>query len=574
LENNDSQLNIPIAPDMPESTEEKGKPEGLIHHIFKKTEKKDKVSKIRENEATPIPISGADKNLKFEVRRANPPAVPQFRDKTKVDFRYPLIIPYAYAHIYWDASGGELIYKIEEPVLDDHEKDVFTILEKGIKELINISFISVKDEKTLIEYLEKNVRILLDELSVTVEKTTYLKIMYYLYRNFVGLNKIEPLMADPNIEDIECNGINSPMYIVHRSLKNLKTNITYLTIEELQNFVEKLAQKAGKYISYSNPLLDGTLPDKSRINATFTQDISSKGPTFTVRKFTKIPYTPIKLMELGTVSPEFLAYCWLLIEYGMNILIVGGTGSGKTSLLNGLAFFIPPQARVVSIEDTRELQLIHENWLPSIAREGVGLTTSEGTKIGEITLFDLLKESFRQRPDYVIVGEIRGKEAFVLFQGMASGHSSFSTMHANDVATVITRLETPPISLSASLVESLDAVIMIGHANIGGVDVRKVKTVEEVIKVGNDMSSTQLNTPFRWDPKVNRMVFSKKSYVFSKIIQRTSLTPQQLQLEMLRRANLLFRMYQKKIDDFEQVQKIINSYYKDPISVLTQFNLR
>ncbi len=569
---NHSQTNVPLAPVVTtQNTKQKEQPkENFFSKLF---QKKTALKKIKK-ETTPLPIKDADKSLKFEVKRAQPPPVPKFPDKTKVNFRYPLILPYAYAHIYWDEPNTELIYKIEEPELNDEEKEIFNVLEKGIKELINISFISVKDEKTLIEYIEKNVRILLDELSITIEKKTYLKIMYYLYRNFIGLNKIESLMADPNIEDIECNGVNSPIYLVHRSLKNIKTNIIYTTMEELQNFVEKLAQKSGKYISYSQPLLDGTLPDKSRVNATFTQDISSKGPTFSIRKFTKIPYNPIKLMELGTVSPEFLAYIWLLIEHGMNMLIVGGTGSGKTSMLNSISFFIPPQARIVSIEDTKEIQLIHENWLPSITRAGVGISNAEGKKTGEVTLFDLLKESFRQRPDYVIVGEIRGKEAFVLFQGMSSGHSCASTMHANDVATVITRLETPPINLSASLVESLDAVIMIGHATINGIDVRKVKTVEEIIKIGQGIKDTQLNTPFKWDPKTNRLIFTKKSQVFNKIIQRSSLTPQQLQLEFLRRANLLFRMYQKRIIEFEQVQKIINEYYKSPSKILKQFSLK
>lgn len=281
--------------------------------------------------------------------------IPQFPDEEKkeyIDIKYPLIPPYAYAHIFWDDAAKELVYFVEEPVLNKAEEGILEVLEDGIKELINISYLSVKSGETVIEYLEKNINILIDELQIEVSKESYLKLMYFIYRDFVGLNEIEPMLNDYFIEDIECNGINSPIYIVHRKYRNLRTNIIYKDTEKLTSFVEKLSQKCGQYISYATPLLDGALPDGSRVNATFTEDISSKGPTFTVRKFSKNPWTPTKLMQLGTVSPQMLAYLWILIEYESNIMVIGGTGSGKTTLLNALTFFIPPQARVVSIEDS------------------------------------------------------------------------------------------------------------------------------------------------------------------------------------------------------------------------------
>ena len=175
-----------------------------------------------------------------------------------------------------------------------------------------------------------------------------MKLMYYVYRDFVGLNEIEPLLKDYFIEDIECNGAKTPIYIVHRKIQEpLERNVIFNDMQKLTSFVEKLAQKCGKYISYANPLLDGRLPDNSRVNATFTEDISTRGPTFTIRKFTAEPFSPVRLMQLRTVSPEILAYLWLLVEHESNFVVIGGTGSGKTSMLNGLAFFIPPQARIV-----------------------------------------------------------------------------------------------------------------------------------------------------------------------------------------------------------------------------------
>ncbi|MEK6934830.1 MAG: type II/IV secretion system ATPase subunit [Nanoarchaeota archaeon] len=508
--------------------------------------------------------------------------LPDVEDRRQLNVRYPLIEPFAYAHIYWDNKNNELVYNVDEPVLNSDERRVLGILEKGIEELINISFIAIKSSDVVIKYLEDNVKVLLNEYRIKVSKTTLLKLMYFIYRNFVGLNEVEPLMRDYYIEDIECNGVNSPVYLVHRKYRNLRTNINFMDMKKLTSFVEKLAQKCGKYISYANPLLDGALPDGSRINATYTQDITSKGPTFTVRKFTKDPWSPVKLMQFRTVSPEVLAYLWLLIEYESNILVVGGTGSGKTSFLNSLAFFIPPQSRIVSIEDTRELNLLHINWLPSVARQGVGLTTREGTKHGEVTLFDLLKESFRQRPDYVIVGEIRGKEAYVLFQGMSSGHPSLGTMHAEDLYTMIRRLETRPINLSPALVNSLDCVCVMANVKEGGREVRKVKNIIEIENIGEKLGDETVNEPFIWDPRTNRFYFKSrgKSYlamdsrIFDKIIRRFGVTRERLLDEFRKRTLLLMKMYDSKISGYKQVHDIITAYHKTPDLVLNKFGIK
>ena len=504
----------------------------------------------------------------YEIDASPPiPPLPSVKDKTKVDIRYAVISPYATIHIYWDKDESELKYDIEEPMLSEEELEMLSQIEAGMKELINLNVVVERTQQAIIEYIDKTAHLLLSELDLKIPEHSYKKMFYYLYRDFVGVNEIDPLINDYFIEDIECNGINTPVYIVHRIYRNIKTNLVFKSMDSLGSFVEKLAQRCGRYVSYASPILDGSLPDGSRVNATYTEDITSKGPTFTIRKFTSLPWTPTQLLSFNTLSPEMLAYFWILVQYKANLLIAGGTSSGKTTLLNAIAFFIPPESRVVSIEDTREINLPRENWLPSVARSAIGSGT-----IGEIDLFRLLKNSFRQNPDYVIVGEVRGKEAFVLFQGMASGHASLSTIHADSVDTVIKRLETPPIELSPTLVNVLDAVIVMTHAIVKHEQTRRLSSVVEIINVTPD-GIAMTNTPYVWNPQDDRFYFKKDSKVFEKIRRRYGLTEKEIQTEFTRRTKLLYEMYKRKVFGFEELQKIIAEYYKNPEKVLAQFGI-
>lgn len=495
------------------------------------------------------------------------PPIPMMKDKKDIDVRYTLVSPYTTAHIYWDSKINELKYEIEEPLLNEEEKVALRKIEDGMKEIINVNVVVEKTQQAILEYLDKTARLLIEELGLHVTESMYNKLFYYMYRDFVGFNDIDPLINDYFIEDIECNGLDTPVFIVHRIYRNIKTNIVFKDVDALAAFVEKLAQRSGRYVSYAQPILDGSLPDGSRVNATYTKDISSKGPTFTIRKFTTLPWTPLQLVSFNTLSPEMLAYFWILTQYHANILIAGGTSSGKTTLLNAISFFIPPEARVVSIEDTRELNLPRENWLPSVARGSVGTSG-----VGEVDLFRLLKNSFRQNPDYVIVGEVRGKEAFVLFQGMASGHPSISTIHADSVDTVIKRLETPPIELSPTLINTLDCVAIMSHAIVNKKQTRRLGAIVEVINVNPD-GVAMTNTPFVWNPSEDKFYFKKDSRVFEKIKKRYGLTDQELATEFALRTKLLYEMYKRKIFDAEEIKRVVNEYYKDPNIILKEFNI-
>ncbi len=499
----------------------------------------------------------------------SPQVVPlkKITDKTKIDIRYCLIAPFAYAHIYWDSKEHELVYEVEEPKLTNEEKGYRSQLIDVIRSMINFDSIIEKDVDKLLEYIDERLKALAFELRLNLSYESYRKIYYYLCRDFIGLNEVEPLLRDFFIEDVECNGIGTSIYIVHRYYRNIRTNVAFENLSRSQSFVEKVAQRCGKYISYSQPILDGSLPDGSRVNATYTKDITSRGPTFTIRKFTKIPWTPPQLLSFKTLSLEMMAYLWLLVEHKMNILVAGGTGSGKTTLLNVLAFFIPPEARVVSIEDTRELNLPRDNWLPGVSRRGTGVGT-----IGEVDLFTLLRASFRQRPDYIIVGEVRGKEAFVLFQGMASGHPSISTIHAESVDTVIKRLETPPIDLSPTLVNVLDCICIMTHAVVNKQDTRKVREIVEIVNVDeNGIAST--NTPFMWNPADDDFYFKRTSKIFEKISLRFGKSMEEIEREFRRRVQLLYILIHQKTFGFNEVQEVINEYYKDPNTVLRRFGI-
>ncbi|MEK6926536.1 MAG: type II/IV secretion system ATPase subunit [Nanoarchaeota archaeon] len=495
------------------------------------------------------------------------PQLQRIKDKTNIDLRYCLIEPFAFAHIHWDPKEIELIYEIEEPSLNDDEEKIKAEIISAMRDMVNFEEIIDPDVDKLLDYIDGRLKMLAIELGINMSYETYEKIFYYTARDFIGFNEIEPILRDYFVEDIECNGTEVPIYIVHRIYRSMKTNVEFKDVDIHASFIEKLAQRAGKYVSYASPILDGSLPDGSRINATYTKDITSKGPTFTIRKFTKSPWTPPKLLSMNTLSPEMLAYLWLLIQYRMNILITGGTSSGKTTLLNAIAFFIPPEARIVSIEDTRELNLPQENWLPSVVRNATSIGSAN-----EIDLFMLLKSSFRQNPDYVVVGEVRGKETSVLFQGMASGHSSISTIHADSVDTVIKRLETPPIELSPTLLNVLDCVCVMTHAIVKKQETRKLKEIVEIINVTPD-GIALTNTPFVWNPAEDKFYFKKVSKIFEKIARRYGLQMEEIELEFRRRVKVMYELYKRKNFKFDEVRDIVRKYYKKPNDVLRELGV-
>jgi len=502
----------------------------------------------------------------FTIKSAseNLVVIPEEGDVRDTDVRYSLLAPFADAHITWDDEQEELVYNIEEPKLNDREQKLFNDIKDALEQKIEVSLNELDTTDKVVDYLGSKIKEVTQELGIQLDEQERTKIMYFIYRNFAGLNEIEPLMHDPYIEDIGCSGTGIPVFIVHSKFGSIKTNMVFDDPDNLKNLVVKLAERCGKYVSYAQPLLDGALPDGSRVNASLTKDVTTKGPTFSIRKFQETPYSAVDLIDLGTVNYEIMAYFWMAMEYQKSVLISGGTATGKTTFLNSVVTFIPPAQKIVSIEDTRELQLPHENWIPSVARSGFGARDDDSKDIG---MYRLLKESFRQNPDYVVVGEVRGKEASVLFQGMSSGHPSMGTIHASSPGDVVKRLTTPPINLSPALVETLDLIVIMTRARQYGENARRVKGVYEVETITPE-GNPRTNEYISWTPVDDTYTFKNESTILSEIKQQFGYTQDELEEELENRRRILTWMHENGYGNFADVARIVSEYYKDKESVL------
>ncbi len=500
--------------------------------------------------------------------------LPPVDDPSKLDVSYALIEPYAVARIFWDGSSQQLIYYVLEPELKKEEKELLEVIKEGLIEVIDVELSSIKNLEEGTKYLKAKTDRILEEYGLVLSHETYANFMYYVFRDFLGMNEIEPILHDPYIEDLECDGTGIPLYVIHKRYGTLRTNILFSTEEILKKFVVKLAQKSNRYVSYAEPLLDGTLPDGSRVNATFSTDVSTRGPTFSIRKFTKEPLTPIDLIKANTGTAELFAYLWLAMEHGASVMVIGGTATGKTTALNAISMFIPPADRIISIEDTRELNIPHENWIPGLSRMGFGPPDTTGKKYGEVDLFDLLRESFRQTPDYVIVGEVRGAEAYVLFQGMASGHPCLGTMHASSAEAMIRRLESPPMNLSPSLVNSLDVIITMVHAK--GVE-KSARRIQEIVEIRVEKDKRELTRVFSWDPYTDTYSYLSGD-VIPKAVRRLGrahgILDKQLAEEWSKRKEVLDWIASKNIRQFTEFGKIVYLYYKSQQKILEMMGKR
>lgn len=468
--------------------------------------------------------------------------------------------------VIFDDKLKENCYIVIEPELNEEEQKIKDRL---------IYYFRVRAETDVFEMGDKTKKIFLEESLNKIIKEKHIKltdeakdrIFYYIFQEFIGYGKIDILMTDVGIEDISCDGIGVPIFLFHKDYESIRTNIIFYDIDELNSFVVKLSQLCGKQISVYSPIVDGKLEDGSRLQTTLGNTIT-KYSTFTIRRFREDPLTPIDLIENNTMSIDMAAYFWMIIEKGTSILFCGGTASGKTTALNALSLFLPATFKIVSIEDTREINLPHENWIAGTTRTGFAAT--EDFKTGkDIDMFDLIRVALRQRPRVIIVGEVRGKEAYTLFQAMTTGHLSYSTIHASDLHTLIQRLENKPIELPRALLTSLDLIVFLNSVTVNGLPVRRITNVTEVIKLDPATNRLVTLTPFSWISEIkDEFENTGGSRLINKIKLQNGWSDARIQQELENRKKILRWMMKNDLRSYEAVGKIVTEYIKDPNAVL------
>ncbi|MDG7003786.1 MAG: type II/IV secretion system ATPase subunit, partial [Nitrososphaerota archaeon] len=447
-----------------------------------------------------------------------------------------------------------------DPIL---AKKQFADLKELLMEEMDVDLRSIETREKAEAFLSEKVEKMALTYGFKIPRPSMRKLQYYFTRDFIHLGKIEPLMLDALIEDISCDGAGIPIYVWHRDYESIPTNVAFGTDGELDTFVSKLAYVSGKHISMAIPMVDASLEDGSRLHLTYGKEITQRGSTFTIRKFKEDPFTIIDLIKYNTLNAEVAAYLWYLVEKRLSMLVAGSTACGKTTSLNCFSMFITPGQKVISIEDTPELNLPQENWVQEVSR-------AEGSA-GEISLFDLVRNALRQRPDVIIVGEVRGKEAFTLFQAISTGHGGMSTIHADSVEAVFNRLTTEPMNLPRSLVgTSLDCVVLQLKLRMGDRSVRRVVSVNEILGYDSRTNEMVMNEVYRWDPVTDRLAGTGRSRLVDKINQRYGLRPEEVRRDLDSRKVFLEWLAGKNYRSYKEVSSYVQEFYGNPYAMASR----
>ena len=477
--------------------------------------------------------------------------------------------PYSYSRVTYNDRTKEYLYEVIEPQLSAHEKQLVEHLKTTLARILgsDVGNLSLVDKRS---YLRGEAEEYFRSRGITLGPLSMERVIYYVLRDFVGYGPIDALIFDPEVEDISCDGVGVPLFIFHGKYESVKTNVVFPDEDSLNSFIVMLGQRCAKAVSVSSPILDGTTPEGHRVQATYAREVTTRGASFTIRRFKERPFTPVDLVMMGTANEEMVAYFWLAAEQGESVIVCGGPAAGKTSTLNAIALFIPPTAKVVSIEDTREVNLPHENWIPGATRSGTGDRGPDGKAAGEVDMFDLVRAALRQRPNYIIVGEVRGRETYTMFQAMATGHTTYSTMHADSVKSMVNRLENPPINTPRILLSALNNVIIQIQARTEKGVVRRLKQVLEIVGFEPETNELITNTVYEWDPGTDKFVFKGHSFLFDKIMDLRNYGPDEMDAEFQRRTEVIRYLVRNAITDYRQLWGTIAQYYKDPNEVMAR----
>ncbi len=503
--------------------------------------------------------------INLKIKKSQPEIEPTPIAKTlqrgiKIVDKYPLYEPFAQVAIIQDPKTGEHKYILDELQLDPMERGIYT----RILEILLAEIESPKEEITdPRKFFAEEAKKIVDKYRITLgwlPDVSWYKILYHAERDLVGFGKIDPLMRDPNIEDISCDGVQKPVYIWHRNFESIETNLQFENDEDLDNLVVKLVHMAGKHVSSAFPIVDASLPGKHRLAVAYRREITPFGTAFTIRKFRDDPYSIIDLINIGTFTEEMAAYLWICLENRASVMVLGGTAAGKTTALNALGCLIKPGSKIMTIEETAELNLSHENWVSLIARQSYGLG---GSSVGEVALFDLVKTCMRHRPDLMIVGEVRGQEAYVLFQALATGHGGMCTMHAENVQSAVRRLTQKPMDISPAYIPLMNIVMSVQRVHL--VKNGEKKAYRRILAVNEIIDSEKFVESFKWDPiKDQQITDIEHSFLLTNFSERLGITREQLIEELQRRSNVLKWMRKEKIRSYKEVASIIAEYYARP----------
>ena len=474
--------------------------------------------------------------------------------------RYPLLEPFVYVVIARDVTTGGYMYLVDELRLNEEEIGIYNTLMDTLQFELKVPRSEV-DPKA---YFETSAKAIIDKYRISMgrmKNVAWSKILYYVERDMVGFGPLDPLMRDPAIEDISVNGVGKPVYVFHSKFESMPTNIVFEREQDLNDLIVRLVHISGKHISTAFPLVDATLPGRHRLMATYMKEVTPSGSTLTIRKFRSDPVTIVDMLNYGTLNSEIAAYLWFMMENRLSAIVVGATAAGKTTLLNALVSMIRPGSKIVTIEEVQELNLAVENWVPMISRPSYGLSTE---KIGEVSLFDLVKASLRMRPDVLVVGEVRGEEAYVLFQAISTGHGGLCTIHAEDVRSALKRLTSKPMDVAPSYIPFLDLAVVVRRVVLPGGDKlrfgRRIISVDEIIDVDNQVKV------FEWNAAKD--VFEshlEESVKLKKIAEFKGVTVKDLLQEIERRKVVLNWLRQMNIRHYTDLQKVFVDYYYKPV---------
>jgi flagellar protein FlaI len=497
------------------------------------------------------------KHLEMLARKDSPAA--KIPEGYRIVQRYPLEPPFCYAAILQSDEYSDMIYSVDELEMNEEEAKIYY----SIKDMMERQI----DSPRLLENVEMSfagevTRLLSKHFSGDYLPVSLEKVKYCLKRDILGFGLIDPLFHDPFIEDITCGGPDKPIFVYHRYFEGLGTNLAFRDEEALDSFVMKMVHRAGKHVSAAHPIVDASLPGNHRLAALYKKEVTTAGSSFTIRKFREDPLTIIDLINSDVLDVDMAAYVWLMLDHKKSLMVIGSTGGGKTTILNAVTGLINPSYKIFTVEDVAEINIPHVNWFSLVSRASFGLESQ-----GEVGLFDLLKSGMRHRPDYILVGEIRGEEAYVLFQAVATGHGGIATMHADDSEAAIRRLQQKPMDIPPAYVPLMNCIITVKRVklkteSVGGKSASMMgRRVTEVTEV---LSHNSLTSVFSWNPEYDGYADNlSKSRHLPKIALDTGVDMDDIRDDLARRRDILNWLQTRGVRDYRSISRVIGMFNQE-----------